>query len=63
MAARRTLLALALLGGSAAAYVARRRRVLADRVDVYFEDGSMVSLPSGAAAADRLLAIARGALR
>jgi hypothetical protein len=34
---------------------AARRR---ERVDLYFEDGSMVSLPEGSAGADRLLPIA-----
>lgn len=39
---------------------AGRRR---DRVDVYFGDGSMVSLAEGAPEADSLLEVAREALR
>ena len=34
----------------------RRRR---DRVDVYFDDGSMVSLVEGSAEAEKLLPVAR----
>jgi hypothetical protein len=36
-----------------------RRR---DRLDVYFDDGSMVSLVEGSPEADRLLPVARGLL-
>ena len=36
-----------------------RRR---DRVDVYFDDGSMVSYADGSPEAERLLAVARDAL-
>ena len=37
---------------------ARRR----DRVDVYFDDGSMVSFVEGSAEADKLIPVARDAL-
>ena len=33
-----------------------------ERVDVYFDDGSMVSFVDGASEADALLPVARGAL-
>jgi hypothetical protein len=36
-----------------------RRR---DRVDVYFDDGSMITYAEGSPEADRLLAVARDAL-
>ena len=61
----RKLLVTALLGGGALVAVAARRRQAArtERVDVYFEDGSMVSVVEGAPGADRLLPVARDALR
>ena len=39
--------------------VARRR----ERVDLYYDDGSMVSLPDGSPESERLLALGREALR
>ncbi len=39
--------------------VRRRAKARADRVDVYYEDGSMVSFADGSVEADRLLPIAR----
>jgi hypothetical protein len=59
MSARRTIAALVLAGGSVAAVLWRRagqgRR---DHVDVYFEDGSMVSFAEGSPEAARLLPLA-----
>lgn len=37
----------------------RRRTVHAERADLYFEDGSMLSLSNGSPGADRLLPLAR----
>ncbi|HXY84410.1 MAG TPA: hypothetical protein VEH52_02925 [Gaiellaceae bacterium] len=53
-------LAVGLLGG--AAFV-RRRTVQRERVDLYYEDGSMVSLVNGSSDAARLLPLARELLR
>lgn len=41
-----------------AAFV-RRRTVHAERADLYFEDGSMLSLSNGSPGAERLLPLAR----
>ncbi len=41
----------------------RRRTTARERVDLYYEDGSMVSLTDGAADAGRLLSLARDVLR
>jgi len=43
-------------------YLARRRSDRRDRVHLYYDDGSMVSLAHGAPEAERLLTIARAAL-
>jgi hypothetical protein len=62
----RRLVALgALLGGWALGAALYRRSSTArrDRVDLYFEDGSMQSLGDGTADASRLLPLAREALR
>jgi hypothetical protein len=54
----------ALIGGvlagllMGAAFI-RRRTANADRADLYFEDGSMLSLSNGSPGADRLLPLAR----
>jgi hypothetical protein len=37
----------------------RRRTAGAERADLYFEDGSMLSLSNGSPGADRLLPLAR----
>jgi hypothetical protein len=52
---------LALVAGSLAGVVALRRRSARrrDRVDVYFEDGSMVSLADDAPEASTVLPLAR----
>jgi hypothetical protein len=48
-----------LAGVFAGAAFVRRRTVHADRADLYFEDGSMLSLSNGSPGADRLLPLAR----
>ena len=58
---RRSVAALlGVLGGllAVAAFI-RRRTARADRVDLYYEDGSMLSLGAGNQDADRLLSLAR----
>jgi hypothetical protein len=41
----------------------RRRSAQAERIDLYYEDGSMVSLDDGSPDAERLLPLARDILR
>ena len=57
-------LAVGILGGmlAGAAFV-RRQAAQQERVDLYYDDGSMVSLTDGAPGADRLLPLAREILR
>jgi hypothetical protein len=57
---RRTVVLVAAVGGSLL-YAARRRRGR-ERVQLHFDDGSTVTLEQGSAAADELLALARGIL-
>ncbi|HEX6702138.1 MAG TPA: hypothetical protein VF101_15525 [Gaiellaceae bacterium] len=62
----RRLLGLASLVGigmAAAAYVRRSVGHRRERVDLYYDDGSMVSLPEGSSAAAPLLALGRETLR
>jgi hypothetical protein len=60
MRRRSVALAAALAAGATGAIRARRRSARREtRVDVYFTDGSMVSLPSGSPDADRVLPVAR----
>jgi hypothetical protein len=47
MRPRRLLIGVALAGSIAAAVLLRRRAQARERVDVYFEDGSMVSPADG----------------
>ena len=56
---------LLLAAGSLAGTVLLRRRAARrrERVDLYFEDGSMVSLTEGSPEADRLLPLAQDVLR
>lgn len=65
MRARRLLCGLLLALGSLIAVVLLRRRVTRrhERVDLYFEDGSMFSLAERSPGADRLLPLARELLR
>jgi hypothetical protein len=50
-------------GVLAGAAFIRRRGMRQERVDLYYEDGSMVSLSNGSADAARLLPLAREILR
>ena len=62
----RRLLALGGLVGFALALASFIRRGSArrrERVDVYYDDGSMISLPDGSPESERLLALGRDALR
>lgn len=54
------LVALSLLG---AALFRRRRSGRGEQVDLYYTDGAMVTLAAGTAQGDRLLELAREALR
>jgi hypothetical protein len=62
---RRFLTLVAIVGGVLAglAFFRRGSARHKDRVDLYYADGSMVSLTDGSVDADRLLALARNALR
>jgi len=64
-ALRRLLGFLTLAGIAFAGIVIYRRRFLArrERVDLYFEDGSLVSFEQGADGAGRLLPLAHDVLR
>lgn len=60
---RKLVALLALLGAWAAGIaLLRRSGARRDRVDLYFDDGSMQSLSDGAPEAARLLPLARAAL-
>ena len=52
----------ALALGGAAAFL-RRTRPEPERVDLYFDDGSLISLESGSPEGDSLLALAADVLR
>ena len=55
---------LGILGGMlAGAAFLRRQAAQRDRADLYFEDGSMLSLTNGSPGADRLLPLARDVFR
>jgi hypothetical protein len=57
------LVAVGLAAAAAAgAVVWQRRQARRERVDLYFADGSMVSLEEGSLDADRLLPLARDVL-
>jgi hypothetical protein len=53
---------LTVVGMAVAAVLVLRRRGSRERVDVYYEDGSMMTVERGEAGADALLAHARAAL-
>jgi hypothetical protein len=60
---RRVLGALAIGSAAGSALIFKRKRERnASRADLYFEDGSMLSLSQGAPEADRLLPLAAEAL-
>ena len=58
----RRFLAFLLVAAGPLLYLARRRSGRRDRVHLYYDDGSMVTLEHGAPEAERLLSIARTAL-
>jgi hypothetical protein len=58
----RRLLVLLLFVGGPVLYLSRRRSERRERVQLYYDDGSMVTLERGAPEAEQLLAVARGAL-
>jgi hypothetical protein len=58
----RRLLALLLFVVGPLLYLSRRRDESRDRVHLYYDDGSMVTLERGAHEAEQLLAIARSAI-
>jgi hypothetical protein len=64
MAGRKVLAGFALALGSLAGAVAYRRRFgrRRERVDLYFEDGAMVSLEGSSPEGERLLPLARDVL-
>jgi hypothetical protein len=57
------LLLLAAGGWAALALLRRRAAGRRERADLYYDDGSMVSLVEGTAEAERLLPLARNVLR
>ena len=59
MPRRKVFTGLALVGSAAGAVLFRRRARRRERVDVYFEDGSMVSLLDGSPEASTVLPLAR----
>ena len=61
MTRRKVLVVLAAAAG-AVALLSRRRKATAARIDVYYEDGSMISLERGTPQADRMLSLAADAL-
>jgi len=58
---RRLVLLLLFVGGPVL-YLSRRRGERRERVHLYYDDGSMVTLERGAPEAEQLLAVARSAL-
>ena len=64
MARPRLATGLTLAAGTFAVSLLYRRRTARrrERVDLYYEDGSMVSLPEGSPGAERLLPIAHDVL-
>jgi len=58
----RRLLALVVFVGGPLLYLSRRRGERRERVHLYYDDGSMVTLERSAPQAERLLALARAAL-
>ena len=55
---------LGLVGGAVAgAAIFRRQAGRRERADLYFEDGSMLSLANGSPGADRMIPLAREVIR
>ena len=59
---RRTLLFALLFGAALALFLRRRSVSRGEHVDLYYDDGTMVSLDAGSPPAERMLAVARDAL-
>ena len=59
---RRSTVLIAAIAGGLAYLLRRRRRPRGERVDLYYDDASMVSLEAGVRPADRLLSLATDAL-
>ncbi len=59
----RRLLLFVLLVGGALLYLSRRRDERRERVNLYYDDGSMVTLERGLPGSERLLELARASLR
>ena len=59
----RKVVAAAVLAAGIAALLRRRPRAEPRRVELYFDDGSMISLVDGSPQADELLALADDVLR
>jgi len=62
MRAGRALAVGAAVGSAAGAILLRRRARSRDRVELYFDDGSLVTVGKGAPDAERLLSLARDLL-
>lgn len=58
----RKLLGLALVVLGPVLWLTRRRDERRERVNLYYDDGSMITLEHGVAGSDRLLGLARDAL-
>ena len=58
----RRLLVLLLFVGGPVLFLSRRRRERRERVHLYYDDGSMVTLERGAPETEQLIAVARSAL-
>jgi hypothetical protein len=63
MAKGKALTLLLVVGAVAGGLLWRRRAARRERVDLYFADGSMVSLERGSLDADRVLPLAHGVLQ
>lgn len=59
----RRLLAVAVLIAGPLLYLSRRREERRERINLYYDDGSMVMLERGVSGADRLLELAHASLR
>lgn len=59
----RKALALIALIAAPLLYLTRRRDERRERVNLYYDDGSMITLERGVAGADRLLELAQASLR
>jgi hypothetical protein len=62
MAKRRRVLTALVLAAASVVFLRRRATRHAEKVDLYYGDGSMISLADGTEGADRLLPLARRVL-